>query len=150
MKTYGRVDVYILTSALVGGEWSVSRFGRFNLGERVPSTHWKLGGPQIRSGRRGEKKILDSTETRTPTPLVHPVAGRYTDCAIPTLNMATIQNCIHAQVGMRQGYHSIPEIYLLNQVSSETMHFLTLPPKAEWMCSLTNNQKFNFSRVILY
>jgi hypothetical protein len=28
-----------------------------------------MGGPQSRSGRRGEAKILDSTETRTPTPL---------------------------------------------------------------------------------
>jgi hypothetical protein len=35
MKTYGGVDVKIhifLTSALVGGEWSASRFGRFNPG----------------------------------------------------------------------------------------------------------------------
>jgi hypothetical protein len=32
MKEYGGVDVYIhvfLTSALVGGEWSASRTGRF-------------------------------------------------------------------------------------------------------------------------
>jgi hypothetical protein len=28
----------------------------------------KLGGPQSWSGRRGEEKILDPTETRTPTP----------------------------------------------------------------------------------
>jgi hypothetical protein len=35
MKTYGGVDVLIhifLTSALAGGEWSASRFGRFNNG----------------------------------------------------------------------------------------------------------------------
>jgi hypothetical protein len=35
MKTYGGVDVQIhifLTSALVGGEWSVSRPGRFTPG----------------------------------------------------------------------------------------------------------------------
>jgi hypothetical protein len=41
MKTYGRVQVYInvfLTSALVGGEWSASRPGRF-----TPGTHW-IGG----------------------------------------------------------------------------------------------------------
>jgi hypothetical protein len=43
----------------------------------------KLGGPQSRSGRSGEEKILDHTGTRTLTPsVVQPVANRYTDCAI--------------------------------------------------------------------
>jgi hypothetical protein len=32
-----------LTSALVGGEWSASRPGRFTPGERAPGTHW-IGG----------------------------------------------------------------------------------------------------------
>jgi hypothetical protein len=33
--------IYIpLTSALVGGEWSVSRPGRFTPAERAPDTHW--------------------------------------------------------------------------------------------------------------
>jgi hypothetical protein len=39
MKAYGGVDVQMhifLTSALVGGEWSASRPGRFTLGEEVP------------------------------------------------------------------------------------------------------------------
>jgi hypothetical protein len=43
MKAYGEVDVYIhifLASALVGGEWSVSRSGCFTLGERAPGSHW--------------------------------------------------------------------------------------------------------------
>jgi hypothetical protein len=42
MKPYGGMDVYIhdfLTSALVGGEWSASRLGRFIPGERAPGTH---------------------------------------------------------------------------------------------------------------
>jgi hypothetical protein len=42
MKAYGGVDAYIhifLTSALVGGEWSTSRPGRFTPGERAPGTH---------------------------------------------------------------------------------------------------------------
>jgi hypothetical protein len=46
MKAYGGVDVYIhifLTSALVGGEWSVLRPCRFTPGERAPSTYW-IGG----------------------------------------------------------------------------------------------------------
>jgi hypothetical protein len=39
MKTYGAVEVQLLaflTSALSGGEWSLSRPGRFTAGERVP------------------------------------------------------------------------------------------------------------------
>jgi hypothetical protein len=46
MKAYGGVDVEIqifLTSALVRGEWSTSRPGRFTPGERAPGTHW-IGG----------------------------------------------------------------------------------------------------------
>jgi hypothetical protein len=46
MKTYGGVDVYILiflTSALVGGEWSASRPGRFTPREGALGTHWIRG-----------------------------------------------------------------------------------------------------------
>jgi hypothetical protein len=46
MKAYGGVDVQVhivLTSALVGGEWSVSRPCRFTPGEREHGTHW-IGG----------------------------------------------------------------------------------------------------------
>jgi hypothetical protein len=46
MKTYGGVDVQtrvFSTSALVGGEWSASRPGRFTPGEKAPGTHW-IGG----------------------------------------------------------------------------------------------------------
>jgi hypothetical protein len=45
----------------------------------------RLRAWQSRSGRRGEEKILDRTETRNSDPsAVQPVASRYTDCAIPT------------------------------------------------------------------
>jgi hypothetical protein len=43
MKTYARVDEQIhvfVTSALVGGEWSYLRSGRFITEERAPVTHW--------------------------------------------------------------------------------------------------------------
>jgi hypothetical protein len=71
MKAYDGVHVYIhifLTSALVGGEWSASRPGRFTPGKepQYPSDR-RLGEPQSRSERHGEVKILDHTGTRTPT-----------------------------------------------------------------------------------
>jgi hypothetical protein len=61
------IHTYIHTSALVGGEWLDSCPGRFTSGEKAPGTHC-LGGPLNRSGRHGEKKVLDPTGTRTPTP----------------------------------------------------------------------------------
>jgi hypothetical protein len=53
IKTYGRVDVLIhifLTSALVGGEWLVSRICRFTSEESVPYTHWIGGWVSPRAG----------------------------------------------------------------------------------------------------
>jgi hypothetical protein len=47
------VDVYIhifLTSALIGGEWSTSRPGRFTPGEIAPRTHWIGGWVDLRAG----------------------------------------------------------------------------------------------------
>jgi hypothetical protein len=63
MKACGGVGGYIyifLTSALAGGEWLASRPVRF-----TPGTHSIGGwvGPQSRSGRRGEDKILDHIGT---------------------------------------------------------------------------------------
>jgi len=43
MKTYGRVELKLhsfLTLALDGGEWSVSRPGRFTFRKRAPGAHW--------------------------------------------------------------------------------------------------------------
>jgi hypothetical protein len=82
------VDVYIhtfLTSTLAGGEWSASRLGRFTRGKERP-VPIRLGGPQSRSGRREEEKILDPTGTRTPDPsVVQPVASHYYRKKIPNI-----------------------------------------------------------------
>jgi hypothetical protein len=47
-----------LTSALDGGEWSVSRPGGFTVGERATGAQWIGGwvGFKSRSGRGGEEK----------------------------------------------------------------------------------------------
>jgi hypothetical protein len=47
MKAYGGVDIWshiFLTAALVGGEWTASRPGRFNPRERALDTHWIENG----------------------------------------------------------------------------------------------------------
>jgi hypothetical protein len=55
----------------------------------------RLGGPQSRSGRRGEEKILEPTGTRTLSPsVVQPVASRYIDYAIPAPQSLTIRDLI--------------------------------------------------------
>jgi hypothetical protein len=61
------VWIYILTSALVGGEWSTSRPGRFIPGEIAPGTHWVGDWVDLRAGLDNLEKILDPTGTRTPT-----------------------------------------------------------------------------------
>jgi hypothetical protein len=60
MKAYVGVDVYdplFLTSALVGGDRSTSRTGRFTPGERAHGTHWIGGWVDLRAG-------LDDLENR--------------------------------------------------------------------------------------
>jgi hypothetical protein len=64
MKTYVGVEIQVhifSTSALVGGEWSVSRPVIFTPGERAPGTPWIEGWVGPRPG------LVDSTGTRTPT-----------------------------------------------------------------------------------
>jgi hypothetical protein len=70
MKAYGSGCIHIfLTSALVGGEWSPSRPGRFTPGERAPGTHCIGGWVDLRSGPDDlEKRKFLTTGTRTPTP----------------------------------------------------------------------------------
>jgi hypothetical protein len=53
------MDVWIhvfLTLALVGGEWSASRPGRFTPGERAPGTRWIAGWQGPRAGLDDMKK----------------------------------------------------------------------------------------------
>jgi hypothetical protein len=73
IKTYGGVEIQLhvfLTSAIDGGDWSVSSPGRFTPEERAPGTHW-IGGwrataianilqvPRLRM--RGDKTPLPHT-----------------------------------------------------------------------------------------
>jgi hypothetical protein len=48
---------FYLASALVGGEWSASRSGRFTPGERAPFTHWIGVDPRARLDDV-EKRVL--------------------------------------------------------------------------------------------
>jgi hypothetical protein len=76
MKTYGGsggTALPFLTSALDGGEWSVSRFTHGST--TAPDTHWTRGGPQSRSGRYGDEKNL--TPAKNGTPIAQPVARHY-------------------------------------------------------------------------
>jgi hypothetical protein len=66
MKMHVGEDVQIhvfLTLALVGGDWSGTRLGRFTLGDRVPGTHWIEGWV-------GPRASLDDVERRKILPLL--------------------------------------------------------------------------------
>jgi hypothetical protein len=89
MKMYGGVEVQIhvfLNSALVGGEWSVSRRGRFTQGEEAPGTHWIGGWMDPRAGLDDEerRKYYFYRNSNSDPSTVQPVASRYTDCTLPT------------------------------------------------------------------
>jgi hypothetical protein len=61
-----------LTSALVGGEWSASRPGRFTPGESAPVTHWIEGWVDPRTGLDDvERKQIFSLPGLELRPLVH-------------------------------------------------------------------------------
>jgi hypothetical protein len=88
MKAYGLVVVQIhifLTSALIGGEWSASRPGRFIPRGRTHGTHWTGGWVGPRAGLDYEEKrkflTLPWLELR---PLGRPAPSRrYPDYAVP-------------------------------------------------------------------
>jgi hypothetical protein len=67
MKVYGGVDVKIhisLTSALVGAECQLHALAALPPGKKPQyPLDRRLGGPQRKSGRPGEEKILDPTRT---------------------------------------------------------------------------------------
>jgi hypothetical protein len=49
----------------------------------------RLGGSQSQCGRHGEEKILNPTKTQNPTPIVQPVASRYTHYTLCYIIMVT-------------------------------------------------------------
>jgi hypothetical protein len=81
-------STHSLTSALDRGEWSTSRPGRFTPRERTPCTHW-IGdwvGPRAVLDTGVKRKISSPRwESNPRTPIVQPVAQRYTDWAITAL-----------------------------------------------------------------
>jgi hypothetical protein len=85
MKAYwgsGGIVNSFFDLALDGGEWSASRPGRFTPRERVPITHWIGGwvGPRAIMDAVVKRKIPSPRlESNPRTPIVQPVAQRYTD-----------------------------------------------------------------------
>jgi hypothetical protein len=70
-------DLLLLTSALLGGEWSTSRLGRFTPGECAPGTHWIGGWVDLRAGLHDvEKKKLLTLPGLKLRLLGHPVRSQ--------------------------------------------------------------------------
>jgi hypothetical protein len=82
MMAYWGVEVSYNPSTLDRGEWSASRSCRFIPRERAPGTHWIGGlvGPRDVLDAVVKRKIPSPRrEPNTRTPIVQPVAQRYTD-----------------------------------------------------------------------
>jgi hypothetical protein len=80
-------SVHSLTSALDEGGWSVSRPGRFALREGAPGTHWIGGWVGLRAGLDAVVKKKFPTPTGTRTPIIQPIAQRYTSELFRLLNV---------------------------------------------------------------
>jgi hypothetical protein len=68
-------------------EWSASRPGRFNPGERVPGTDW-IGGwvdPRVGLDDVEKRKFLTLPHSNSNPSVVQPIASRYTDYAIAVI-----------------------------------------------------------------
>jgi hypothetical protein len=86
------MDHIFLTSALAGGDWSVSRPCRFTSGERDPCAHW-IGGlvdprPGLDDMEKGDS--YPHRDSSSYPSVVQPVASRYTDYAIPALKRKSV------------------------------------------------------------
>jgi hypothetical protein len=85
-------STHSLTSALDGSEWSASCSGRFTPRERAPGTPYIGGwvGPRIVLDTVVRRKIPSlRRESKPRTPIVQPLAQRYTDWAITASNFLT-------------------------------------------------------------
>jgi hypothetical protein len=90
-------STHSLTSALERGEWSASRPGRFTSRERTSGTYWTGGwvGPRAVLDVVVKRKIPSPCrESNHRTPIVQPVAQRYTDWAITAHNQVILNNKI--------------------------------------------------------
>jgi hypothetical protein len=127
-------STHSLTTALVGGEWSASRPGRFTPRERTPGNHWIGGWVGPRAG-------LDAVVNRIPSPrrqsnpripIVQPVAQRYTDWAITALSFFHYPNDITWTV-------EITEINVkLHPVLSAYFMFMCIPSPNEFVLKICN------------
>jgi hypothetical protein len=82
MEEWRYSSTHSLISALDGGEWSASRPNHFTPRERAPSTHWIGGwvGPRDVLDAVVKRKIPSPRRESNPrTPVVQPVAQRYSD-----------------------------------------------------------------------
>jgi hypothetical protein len=85
-------STHSLTSAPDEGEWSASRPGRFTPRERAPGIHWIGGwvGPRAVLDAVVKRKTPSPRQLSNPrTPIVQPVAQRYTDRAITALELSS-------------------------------------------------------------
>jgi hypothetical protein len=87
----GGIDPRFFTSPIDGGEWSVSRLGRFTPGDWALGTHRIRDWVGPRSGLDTVEKIISPSSALNRNPAVHPVASNCSDWAIP----AHIKLCVY-------------------------------------------------------
>jgi hypothetical protein len=90
-----------LTSALVGGEWSASRPGRFNPGERASDTLWIGGWVDLRSDLDDleKRKFINTYRGRRSTISLFPIRNIF---LITENTLALMKNILNADAVLFQ------------------------------------------------
>jgi hypothetical protein len=94
-------------------EWSTSRLGRFTPRERAPGTNsiggWGVG-PRAFLDVVVKRKIPSPRRESNPiTPIVQPVAQRYTDWAVTALNEVCSGNILTNQQKIKDDYNYVSD-----------------------------------------
>jgi hypothetical protein len=125
------MDLYIhifLTSALVAGEWSTSRYGRFTPGERAPGTHWIGGWVDLWAGLDDVWPYRDSNSDPS---VVQPIASRYTDYAFPA--PAPVRNSKKVGKERKFCWKSTYSIYFILNFDVPSLAYIWLySPRGPW------------------
>jgi hypothetical protein len=121
-----------VTSALDGGERSASHPCRFTTREKAPGTHWIGGwmGPRTVLDTVVKRKIsIPRRESNPRTPIVQPVAQRYTDwnrtpfsTSILSINLMTLMWLIKLLLSMiRAIYEGVSKSFRTESITKYTL-----------------------------
>jgi hypothetical protein len=150
-------STHSLTLALDGGEWSASRSCRFTPKERAPGIHWKGDwvSPRAILDEEVMRKIPSPCrwESNPRTPIIQPIARRYTDWAILALQSHIFNSNFRVTPSLLQHENLFCFEFCLLYCSQVHFLFLFSPFQMTDMCKIKTYNLvhiFRFCSTIWY